>query len=164
MRKRILSFLLALVMILGMVPAMAPAANAATIGTGTEADPYLVTNYTELVDLMRKSGTAYIKLNKNIKHNVAAGDSDELCCIEVLGTKYLDLNGYQLTRVDYGTIDDSMINVRGTLTINDSSKDMSGAIFSKGKYMCTAIRVDPRVNFAHSATLARTFSHTLTEK
>ena len=151
MKKRMISMLLAIVMVLGMLPATTMTASAATIGTGTEADPYLVTTYTELVDLMRKSGTAYIKLNKNIKHNVAAGDSDELCCIEVLGTKYLDLNGYQLTRVDYGTIDDSMINVRGTLTIDDSSKDMSGAIFSKGKYMCTAIRVDPRASLVMNA-------------
>lgn len=150
MRKRFLSFLLAIVMVLGMSPATTMTASAAT-GTGIEADLYLVTTYTELVDLMRKSGTAYIKLNNNITHNVAAGDSDELCCIEVLGTKYLDLNGYQLTRVDYGTIDDSMINVRGTLTINDSSKDMSGAIFSKGKYMCTAIRVDPRASLVMNA-------------
>ena len=154
MKKRLINLLLALVMILGMIPATTLTANAvsaATIGTGTEADLYLVTTYTELVDLMRKSGTAYIKLNNNITHNVAAGDSDELCCIEVLGTKYLDLNGYQLTRVDYGTFDDSMINVRGTLTINDSSKDMSGAIFSKGKYMCTAIRVDPRASLVMNA-------------
>ena len=66
MRKRFLSFLLAIVMVLGLIPATTMTAIAATIGTGTEADPYLVTTYTELVDLMRKSGTAYIKLNNNI--------------------------------------------------------------------------------------------------
>ncbi len=132
--------LLVLVMVIGMIPFSALSASAATSGTGTETDPYVVTTYEELMTLMKESSTAYIKLGCNI---APENTTNELYTIYVFGNKTLDLNGYSLTRIDYATADTSMIEVRsgGSLTINDTSSAKTGSIDSTGSNMCTTILI-----------------------
>ena len=139
MKKRFLSMLLVLVMVIGMIPFSALSASAATSGTGTETDPYVVTTYEELITLMKESSTAYIKLGCNI---APENTTNELYTIYVFGNKTLDLNGYSLTRTDYATADTSMIEVRagGSLTINDTSLAKTGSINAEGK-MCATISI-----------------------
>ena len=131
--------LLVLVMVIGMIPFSALSASAATSGTGTETDPYVVTTYEELITLMKESSTAYIKLGCNI---APENTTNELYTIYVFGNKTLDLNGYSLTRTDYATADTSMIEVRagGSLTINDTSLAKTGSINAEGK-MCATISI-----------------------
>ena len=64
MRKRILSILLCLVMVVGLFPTMAFAADAsgATTGGGTKSDPYCVSTYAEMKRLLQTPASYYIKV------------------------------------------------------------------------------------------------------
>ena len=64
MRKRILSILLCLVMVVGLFPTMAFAADGsgATTGSGTKSDPYCVSTYAEMKRLLQKPASYYIKV------------------------------------------------------------------------------------------------------
>ena len=64
MRKRILSILLCLVMVVGLFPTMAFAADGsgATTGRGTKTDPYCVSTYAEMKRLLERSASSYIKV------------------------------------------------------------------------------------------------------
>ena len=64
MRKRILSILLCLVMVVGLFPTMAFAADGsgATTGSGTRSDPYCVSTYDEMKRLLQKPASYYIKV------------------------------------------------------------------------------------------------------
>ena len=64
MRKRILSILLCLVMVVGLFPTMAFAADGsgATTGRGTKSDPYCVSTYAEMKRLLQKPASYYIKV------------------------------------------------------------------------------------------------------
>ena len=64
MRKRILSILLCLVMVVGLFPTMAFAADGsgATTGSGTKSDPYCVSTYAEMKRLLQTSASYYIKV------------------------------------------------------------------------------------------------------
>ena len=64
MRKRILSILLCLVMVVGLFPTMALAANGsgATTGSGTKSDPYCVSTYAEMKRLLQTQASYYIKV------------------------------------------------------------------------------------------------------
>ena len=64
MRKRILSILLCLVMVVGLFPTMAFAADGsgATTGRGTKSDPYCVSTYAEMKRLLEKPASSYIKV------------------------------------------------------------------------------------------------------
>ena len=72
MRKRILSILLCLVMVVGLFPTMAFAADGsgATTGSGTRSDPYIVTTFEELKAALEKDtlgfGMQYIKVPNGI--------------------------------------------------------------------------------------------------
>lgn len=72
MRKRILSILLCLVMVVGLFPTMAFAADGsgATTGSGTASDPYIVTTFEGLKAALDKDtvglGMQYIKVPKGI--------------------------------------------------------------------------------------------------
>lgn len=83
MKKRILSMLLAMIMVVGMLPTVALAADTYTYptsqptltwtGSGTEADPYVITTAQQLADLawlvnnnMSAYQSAYYKLGGNI--------------------------------------------------------------------------------------------------
>ena len=64
MRKRILSILLCLVMVMGLFPTMAFAADGsgATTGSGTKSDPYCVSTYDEMKRLLQTPASYYIKV------------------------------------------------------------------------------------------------------
>ena len=64
MRKRILSILLCLVMVVGLFPTMAFAAggSGATTGSGTKSDPYCVSTYAEMKLLLQTRASYYIKV------------------------------------------------------------------------------------------------------
>ena len=64
MRKRILSILLCLVMVVGLFPTMALAADGsgATTGSGTKSDPYCVSTYAEMKRLLQTRASYYIKV------------------------------------------------------------------------------------------------------
>ena len=64
MRKRILSILLCLVMVVGLFPTMAFAAGSsgATTGSGTKSDPYCVSTYDEMKRLLQTRASYYIKV------------------------------------------------------------------------------------------------------
>ena len=64
MRKRILSILLCLVMVVGLFPTMAFAADGsgATTGSGTQRDPYCVSTYAEMKRLLQTQASYYIKV------------------------------------------------------------------------------------------------------
>ncbi len=64
MRKRILSILLCLVMVVGLFPTMAFAAggSGATTGSGTKSDPYCVSTYAEMKRLLQTQASYYIKV------------------------------------------------------------------------------------------------------
>ena len=64
MRKRILSILLCLVMVVGLFPTMAFAADGsgATTGSGTKSDPYCVSTYAEMKRLLQRAASSYIKV------------------------------------------------------------------------------------------------------
>ena len=71
--KRLLSLFLALAMVLGLLPAMSLTAFAYS-GSGTEGDPYIVTDYDELLDLMKNTPnntTRYIKLGSDISYSAS---------------------------------------------------------------------------------------------
>ena len=63
MRKRILSILLCLVMVVGLFPTMASADDSgATTGSGTKSDPYCVSTYAEMKRLLQTRASYYIKV------------------------------------------------------------------------------------------------------
>ena len=64
MRKRILSILLCLVMVVGLFPTMAFAADGsgATTGSGTKSDPYCVSTYAEMKRLLQTRASYYIRV------------------------------------------------------------------------------------------------------
>lgn len=119
--KRLLSLLLTLAMVLGMLPAMSMTAFAYS-GSGTEADPYIVTDYDELRNLMvtapKDGSTCYIKLGADVSNNQNVNGYELLCangqCVD------LDLNGCDISRT--AVSDDAIFMVRGgRLTIRDST-------------------------------------------
>ena len=97
--KRLLSLLLTLAMVLGMLPAMSMTAFAYS-GTGTENNPYIVTDYDELLELMKNTPyntTRYIKLGSDISYSGsinghALGLENDFQSVD------LDLNGYTVSR------------------------------------------------------------------
>ena len=119
--KRLLSLFLALTMVLGLLPAMSLTAFAYS-GSGTEGDPYVVTDYDELRELLRSKTesdpTCYIKLGGDItdsssrnNHKLSIHDGADIV---------LDLAGHSLTRSG-STTDSCLFAVCGaSLTVNDS--------------------------------------------
>lgn len=125
-KKLILSsafvFALMLVAVIAVLLGTTKGAYAYT-GSGTEADPYIVTTYADLKDRMANAPTdskCYIKLGADILEadinnlNYLALTADEQDVV-------LDLAGHSLTRAATVTADDSLIEIKyGTLTIEDS--------------------------------------------
>ena len=88
MKKRMLSLLLTLVMVLGMLPATTMTANALMyIGVDT---------WEELVEELTTGDAGYIMLEDdiNLSHENNPEDFVDFETIEINGTKTLDLNGH----------------------------------------------------------------------
>ena len=129
--KRLLSLFLVLAMVLGMLPAMNMTAFAYS-GTGTENNPYIVTDYEELLELMKNTPyntTRYIKLGSDISYSGsinghALGLENDFQSVD------LDLNGYTVSRSGL-TTDSGVVDLRiGNLTIRDSSSAGTGKMTS----------------------------------
>ena len=129
--KRLLSLFLVLAMVLGMLPAMSLTASAYS-GSGTEGDPYIVTDYDELLDLMKNTPdntTRYIKLGSDISYS-ASTNGTALNLSNALQSVDLDLNGYTVSRSGL-TTDTGVVDLRiGNLTIRDSSSAGTGKMTS----------------------------------
>ena len=133
-RSKLLSVLLVLVMVLALVPFASLTAFAAS-GSGTENDPYVVTTYAELKDLMANAPTdgttRYIKLGSDITENDIQNDH-ALTLTQEGQIVVLDLAGYKITRNSTITVDKGVIRAKnGILTINDSEGD--GGVYAKGE-------------------------------
>ena len=115
----------------------------ASADSGTEDDPYIVTTYAELKDLMENAPTdgttRYIKLAKDLEKTEGNG-----WCLDLkhpYQKVVLDLNGHTITSsgasTDWGIVDLST----GSLTIRDSAG--GGAIIAKhsGAQYVNALRV-----------------------
>ena len=129
--KRLLSLFLALTMVLGLLPAMSLTAFAYS-GSGTEGDPYIVTDYEELLELMKSTPdntTRYIKLGSDISYS-ASTNGTALNLSNALQSVDLDLNGYTVSRS--GTTTDAGVVqlLIGSLTIRDSSSAGTGKMTS----------------------------------
>ena len=129
--KRLLSLLLTLAMVLGMLPAMSLTAFAYS-GSGTEGDPYIVTDYEELLELMKSTPdntTRYIKLGSDISYS-ASTNGTALNLSNALQSVDLDLNGYTVSRSGITTDAGVVQLLIGSLTIRDSSSAGTGKMTS----------------------------------
>ena len=129
--KRLLSLFLALTMVLGLLPAMSMTASAYS-GSGTEGDPYIVTDYDELLDLMKNTPdntTRYIKLGSDISYS-ASTNGTALNLSNALQSVDLDLNGYTVSRSGTTTDTGVVQLLIGSLTIRDSSSAGTGKMTS----------------------------------
>ena len=127
---RLWSVLLALVMVVGMFPVTSMTASAYS-GTGTEADPYIVTDYEELRSVMLNAPenfkTRYIKLGADVSNDK---NEDGIGLLLTYGQCVdLDLNGYDISRI--GISNDNIFSAMNgaKLTIRDSVGD--GTVTSK---------------------------------
>ena len=97
MAGRLLSVLLCLVMVLGLLPTAAFAAESGeTTGSGTETDPYCVSTYDELKRLLEDKSSSedvYIEVEKSfektLRYNTDYGYSS--VAIDVYGKKHLEI-------------------------------------------------------------------------
>lgn len=129
--KRLLSLLLTLAMVLGMLPVMSMTAFAYS-GSGTEGDPYIVTDYEELLELMKSTPdntTRYIKLGSDISYS-ASTNGTALNLSNALQSVDLDLNGYTVSRSGITTDAGVVQLLIGSLTIRDSSSAGTGKMTS----------------------------------
>lgn len=133
MKKRMLSLLLTLVMVLGMLPATTMTAN---------AEMYIgVDTWEELVEELTTGDYGYIKLTADLKCSHEKGSSGHVKTV-INGDKTLDLNGYTIECKDESNLVASgewnvtsnktlfSVPAGATLTVNDSGTD--GKIFYDG--------------------------------
>ncbi len=143
MKKRILSILLCLVMVLGLLPT---AAFAAGTGSGTsESDPIVVNNYDDLKKAMTKSSKTYVKLGGDI---TTAGLNKGVGIVPddviVVGNHItLDLNGKTLTLTTAVSNVDYFIRVlHESLNIKDSGTNGTIKMENKDNAYFYGILVD----------------------
>lgn len=112
MKKRILSVLLVVVMLVGMIPVSTVTVGATqtttTASTATIAS-YEVDTWDELKTALTASGTAKIKLTADIKKKIEKKESGGLPDYEnvqilVAGKKEFDLNGYSINVIDESNV------------------------------------------------------------
>ena len=90
MKKRRLSILLSIVMLLSLVPAMGVTASAADGRSYTQAE---IRNYATFATYLRSSDSRDLKLMENINYTVGIDDVP----INVIRNQKLDLNGHKIT-------------------------------------------------------------------
>lgn len=101
-------------------------------GSGTEGDPYIVTDYDELLELMKNTPyntTRYIKLGSDISYS-ASTNGTALNLSNALQSVDLDLNGYTVSRSGITTDAGVVQLLIGSLTIRDSSSAGTGKMTS----------------------------------
>ena len=170
MKKRMLSLLLTLVMVLGMLPATTLTAN---------AEMYIgVDTWEELVDALSNGDYGSIKLTADVVKKIERkekGDGYENPNIQINGTKTLDLNGFKIECIDESNVklaydDDNYesntgfpetlhrtlftIPATAKLTVNDSQGD--GEIQYKAYF--------PAVRGFNYSAMTRTFYYAVTTR
>lgn len=94
-------------------------------GTGTEGDPYVVTTWGDLKEKMAVGG--YIQLGANVSDPEPSSDS--YLSVRSGVTVTLDLAGHTIDRaMTAATSNGYVMNIVGTLTVNDSSNPSTGSI------------------------------------
>lgn len=117
MKKILLSLYLLLALLI--IPTIALAT-----GTGSETEPYLVSNMSELSEAITTGG--YIKLTSNINLGEFTGAK---FTIQKNISITLDLNGYTISGKNSSEkFSTSIITNKGTLVINDSSSQKTGKL------------------------------------
>ena len=121
MRKRILSILLCLVMVVGLFPTMALAADGsgATKGSGTKNDPYIVTTFEELKAELEKDtvglGMQYIKVPSGTNITKVLKLDDYASAIEIYRQKTLIVDGtVTVTGATSGRVVRSLLHINGS--------------------------------------------------
>lgn len=136
-----LTMIVMMVAILFSAVTISPLVAHAASGTGTENDPYVVTTYAELRDLMANAPTdgttRYIKLGGDITSSDSNNDY-ALTLTNANQNVVLDLAGYTISRSPSVTLDETIVRAKeGTLTINDSVG--TGGISSNNNYINSVI-------------------------
>ena len=121
MRKRILSILLCLVMVVGLFPTMAFAADGsgATSGSGTASDPYIVTTFEELKAELEKDtvglGMQYIKVPSGTNITKVLKLDAYASAIEIYRQKTLIVDGtVTVTGATSGRVVRSLLHINGS--------------------------------------------------
>ena len=118
--RRIATFLMALVLIIGLLPSETLTVRAASAGGVTE-----VGSFNDLMAALEANNVATIRLTKdiNVEEKFPEGEFPK----QVNGTKVLDLNGHDVTIKDnaqYGdkyVYEETLFKINGDLTVEDSS-------------------------------------------
>ena len=130
--KRLICAFAVCAMLLSLLPL---GAMALTTGDGSESNPYVVSDYAKLRELMGNApndGTVvYIKLGADIE-SVDIQNDYTLTLTRKYQEVVLDLAGHSITRVSNATVDASVIRaLNGTLNIKDSVG--TGGVYANGK-------------------------------
>ena len=123
--------IISLIVILTMVFNILPVGVFASSGTGTMADPLIVTTPQELSDALDNKNIEYVKLGSDINLETATIGSWGNRIYVLDNDRIVDLNGYQLTH--YGLVirfynSPDAGSSYGKLTIKDSSSAGTGKI------------------------------------
>ena len=139
----VIAVLLTLTLLAGMVPLSVSAAVADDAvggpiagceGSGTSLDPVIVEDGDQFKEAMTYDGELYVQVGKSIKYSGEGYDFARKF-IDVTGDIHLDLNGKEVQKFEQiggamadGRLRNTMIAVKGTLTVDDSSKKQNGQL------------------------------------
>lgn len=136
--KRLLSLLLTVVMLLGVLPlsAVSVSAEGTVTGSGTDANPYVVTDYDGLRDVLMNRGssqTTYLKLGADFdtKGKADGAGVTEATKIIIRQTFVLDLNGHKAELYSL-KINHLIRIIHGGLTVWDTSPGQTGELQGSG--------------------------------
>ena len=108
----------------------------ASADSGTEDNPYVVTDYAELRNLMatapKDGSTRYIKLGADVVYGANSGENDNNSYIGLKADTQnvvLDLNGHTITNKANVTYSAVIYMTTGSLTIKDSSPGGTGGVY-----------------------------------
>ena len=123
--KNTIKSILAAVLVTVALTAGHTTAWATVTGSGTEGDPYVVDSWADLKEKMAAGG--YIRLGANVSDPTKSSSS--YLSVPSGVTVTLDLAGHTIDRALTATTSNGyVINLVGTLTINDSSSPSTGTI------------------------------------
>lgn len=145
--KRITSAFIAVLLTLTLLAGMVPLSVSAAVtddavggpiagceGSGTSLDPVIVEDGDQFKEAMTYDGELYVQVGKSIKYSGEGYDFARKF-IDVTGDIHLDLNGKEVQKFEQiggamadGRLRNTMIAVKGTLTVDDSSKKQNGQL------------------------------------
>ena len=145
--KQITSALIAVLLTLTLLAGMAPLSVSAAVsddavggpiagceGSGTSLDPVIVEDGDQFKEAMTYDGELYVQVGKSIKYSGEGYDFARKF-IDVKGDIHLDLNGKEVQKFEQiggamadGRLRNTMIAVKGTLTVSDTSKKQNGSL------------------------------------